>query len=204
MQTPHLCASAEFILASSSRYRKDILEKIGLPFNSLSPNIDETPRPNETATNLVKRLSLEKANAFRDTFPNTYIIGSDQVLSIEDQILGKPINHQQAVEQLMYCSGKYATLFTGLALVNKNKNMAYVDIDSYSIQYRKFTLRSVENYLRLEKPYDCCGSLKIEAAGIVLIKKLTGSDPNTLLGFPLLKLIDYLQDHKIIDFFNAN
>lgn len=191
----------QIVLASSSPYRQQILSTANIPFIAKSPNIDETPLRDENASELVMRLALSKAKALAEDFPEAYIIGSDQVLALHNEILGKPMNHENALTQLMKCSGKVATLHTGIAVFHAKSGQQYCDIDYYRVHYRHFSRSQAQNYLHQEQPYDCCGSLKAEGAGIVLLKKLSGNDPNTLLGLPLLKLIDYFEAKNIITFF---
>ena len=188
---------SKIVLASSSPYRKQILNKAGIRFSSFSPDIDESPIENESPGDLVSRLSILKAKSLQEKCPDSLIIGSDQVLYCNNRIYGKPHNHTVAVNQLKEVSGSVSTLYTGLALLNTASGRLQYDVDTYEVEYRKFSLEQIENYLQSEKPYDCCGSLKVEGPGICLIKNLTGTDPNTLIGLPLLRLIDMLENDGV-------
>jgi septum formation protein len=185
------------ILASSSPYRQQILKQAGIPFTAHSPNIDESPLNGESAEQLVSRLSLLKAQALQEEFNNHLIIGSDQVVECQREIFGKPRDHKDAVRQLEKSSGSTSTLFTGLCLLNTQSGEFKSAVDRYEVEYRTLSPTQIENYLNSEKPYDCCGSLKVEGPGINLIKRLTGDDPNALLGLPLLRLIDMLANQNV-------
>ena len=184
----------EIVLASSSPYRRQILEQAGFRFSCCSPDIDESALPGEDAPELVTRLAIAKAQGLCDRFPDSLIIGSDQVLECGNAILGKPDSHDDAVSQLKLVSGASAILYTGLALINSATGTIQSTVDTYQVEYRKLSNQAIERYLESEKPYDCCGSLKVEGPGIRLIKRLSGDDPNTLMGLPLLRLIDMLEN----------
>jgi MAF protein len=189
--------NAEIVLASSSPYRKQILESAGFTFTCCSPKIDESALPGETAPELVTRLATGKAQALSAQYPHSLIIGSDQVLACKQEILGKPRNHEDAVRQLTLVSGSSAVLYTGLALVNAETGSLQCIVDTYEVKYRDLNVAVIEQYLETEKPYDCCGSLKVEGPGIRMIKRLSGNDPNTLMGLPLLQLIDMLENEGV-------
>ena len=185
------------ILASSSPYRKQILERSGITFQSCSPDIDETPQINESASALVERLSLQKAQALSDQFPHSLIIGSDQVSELNGEIFGKPTDRNDAIRQLTLASGNVVILHTGLVLLNSTTGTIQSTVDTYEVVTRELSSKRIRRYIDAEKPYDCCGSLKVEGTGICLIKKLTGTDPNTLMGLPLLRLIDMLENEGV-------
>ena len=192
-----LLMNLPIILASSSPYRKQILERSGLRFESCSPNIDETPKTNESASVLVERLSRQKAQALVDKFPRSLIIGSDQVSECNGEIFGKPSDRDAAIRQLTLASGNVVTLHTGLALLNSATGIIQSTVDTYEVLTRTLSIERICRYIDSEKPYDCCGSLKVEGSGICLLKKLTGTDPNTLMGLPLLRLIDMLENEGV-------
>jgi len=180
------------ILASSSAYRRQILDKLGTPYQWQAPDIDETPFNQENPTRLVERLSQQKALALADTFPNHLIIGSDQVAVIDDRIIGKPHTRDNAIKQLTHASGKTLSFITGLSLLNSGSGKIHTTTNHYAVTFRKLTQQQIENYLDKEKPFDCAGSFKSEALGIALIERMEGSDPNALIGLPLIQLIDLL------------
>ncbi len=190
-------ANPQLILASSSPFRKMLLEKLGLVFDCHSPDIDESPLTNETPQALVQRLATQKAQAVAEDYPDALIIGSDQVAVLDGQIIGKPRDHQHAIEQLQTASGRKVDLYTGLTLLNANTGNKQECVEPYRVAFRELTLRQIENYLEKDQPYNCSGSLKSESLGIALLKSLSGDDPNTLIGLPLIKLIDMLNTEQV-------
>ncbi len=187
----------QLILASSSPFRKILLEKLGLKFKCHSPDIDESPIDDETPQALVQRLATQKAEAVAEEYPNALIIGSDQVAVLDNQIIGKPRDHQHAVEQLWAASGREMNLYTGLTLLNTTTGNIQECVDPYRIEFRELNLNQIETYLEKDQPYNCSGSLKSESLGIALLKSLSGDDPNTIIGLPLIRLIDMLGNEKI-------
>ncbi len=185
------------ILASSSPYRQQLLNRLGLPFNSVSPEIDEATLPGEDARQLVIRLAKNKARAVARAQPNALIIGSDQVASLGERILTKPGNHQNAHRQLMSCSGKAVVFYTGLALLNSRTGQCHTCVEPFTVHFRQLTPTEVDNYLEREQPYDCAGSFKMEGLGISLFTRMEGEDPNSLVGLPLIRLIDMLSNEGI-------
>ncbi len=193
------------ILASSSKYRQQILQKLQLSFESISPGIDENIKPNETAKQLVLRLAKEKAlhvakslysNTPNDS-PNALIIASDQVAVLNDEILTKPLSFEPAMAQLKRCSGQTVSFLTSICLFNAATQDLQIHCEPYQVNFRKLEQSAIEAYLRRETPYDCAGSFKVESLGIVLFEKLIGDDPNTLIGLPLIRLIDMLEQQGI-------
>jgi MAF protein len=180
------------VLASTSPYRRELLERIGIPFETASPNVDETVVNGETPEQLVKRLAEAKARAVAETYPGALVIGSDQVAVLDNQILGKPGNHETAVQQLSNASGKKVLFLTGLCLLNVETGKTQINVDKFSVEFRQLTSSQIENYLQREKPYNCAGSFKSEGLGISLFKKMDGDDPNALIGLPLISLINML------------
>lgn len=191
------------LLASSSTYRRALLQKLDLPFNWDTPNIDESSLPGEQPTNLTKRLAQQKARVLARKYPAHLIIGSDQVCVHQNMILGKPHNFDQAFEQLKSFSGKTITFHTGLCLLNSKTDHAQVICEPYDIKFRNLSPATIAAYLKKEEPYDCAGSIKTEALGISLIHSFNGEDPNSLIGLPLIKLIDMLQNEGV-DIFSSD
>jgi len=183
----------QLVLASTSPFRKSVLEKLGLPFDCHAPEVDETPRPDETPAQLVERLSIAKALAVAAHFKQGLVIGSDQVAVIDNAILGKPGNHENAVAQLERASGKTVTFLTGLALVNAESGSIQAEVLPFKVIFRQLTHPQIVNYLNAEQPYNCAGSFKSEGLGIALFERLEGDDPNTLIGLPLIRLIRMLE-----------
>jgi MAF protein len=183
----------ELVLASSSRYRRALLEQLRLPFTCASPDIDETPLAGETVATLVARLALAKARKLADKFPNALIIGSDQACALDGHILAKPGNAENACEQLRACSGRRVTFHTGLVLYDaRNKDFQH-SIDTYTVHFRDLSTAEIARYVELEQPFDCAGSFKVEGLGITLFSALEGKDFNSLIGLPLLSLCAMLR-----------
>lgn len=185
------------ILASSSKYRRQLLQRLELPFSSQSPNIDESPIADEAADTLALRLAKQKAEAVASSHPGHLIIASDQTASIDKRILGKPGSYNNAVKQLTQCSGHKVTFYTSLCLYNSSNKQSQVDLIPYSVYFRDLASEQIERYLRKEQPYDCAGSFKMEGLGITLFKKMEGDDPNSLIGLPLIRLVDMLGNEGI-------
>lgn len=185
------------ILASSSPYRKALLQRLQLPFESASPNIDETPLNNEPAKTLTMRLAMLKAKALATDYPRHLIIGSDQATTLNDQIIGKPYHFEQAFKQLKAASGQTLCFYTGLALFNSASGTLQVETVPFYVHFRELSNQSIINYLNQEQPYDCAGSFKIEGLGISLFKSTQGEDLTSLMGLPLIKLVDMLHNEKV-------
>lgn len=189
------------ILASSSPYRKLQMARLGHQFTTQSPNIDETRLASETPSDLVKRLSYQKALAVQASFPQSTIIGSDQVAYIKEQgsssslydvnILTKPRTVANATRQLSACSGKSVRFVTGLCCLSPQHD-AKVIAECVDVTFRQLSKREIENYINIEKPLDCAGSFKVEGLGITLFQKIESTDPNTLIGLPLIALNNIL------------
>lgn len=178
----------KILLASSSPYRRQLLQKLGLAFVWTSPDIDESHRPNETPAQLVQRLAETKARHLANTHPNHLIIGSDQVATIDNQILGKPHSHDIAIAQLRRFRQREVTFLTGLCLFNPVANRIQTSVETYKVKFRNLSDKQIENYLQREQPYDCAGSFKSEGLGICLFEQCEGDDHNTLIGLPLIAL----------------
>jgi len=181
------------VLGSTSPFRRELLGKLGIAFEVASPDIDERQQENETPEALVRRLSREKALAVARTFPRHLIIASDQVAVIDGHILGKPGSHENATRQLQSASGKTVEFLTGLCLYNSKSEHLQLDVVPFRVVFRKLDDADIEHYLQREKPYNCAGSFKSEGLGIALFQRLEGDDPNSLIGLPLIRLIDMLK-----------
>ena len=181
------------VLASSSPYRRELLTRLRLPFTWGAPQIDESRRPDEDAEALVHRLSLEKAQALSATHSQHLIIGSDQVAVLDSQIIGKPHTLERAREQLMAASGNSVTFLTGLTLLNSATGQQQTDCAPFTVHFRRLSEAQIMRYLTAEQPFDCAGSFKSEGLGISLFRSTEGSDSNSLIGLPLIRLVDMLQ-----------
>ena len=187
----------QLILASTSRYRKTLLEKLDLPFECAAPEVDESPLPDESAEALVARLALAKASAIADRFDQGLIIGSDQVCVCDGQILGKPGTVEKAVAQLMAAQGRSVTFHTGLCVLDAASGRAEQLVEPFTVHFRTLDEAALRRYVEAELPLDCAGSFKGEGMGIVLFKGLEGRDPNSLIGLPLIGLIELLERHGL-------
>lgn len=180
------------VLASSSPYRRELLGRLRLPFTWSSPCIDETPLPGESADSLVRRLAAEKASALIREYPQHLIIGSDQVAVLNRQILGKPHDLPCARAQLQSASGNSVTFLTGLALLNTSSGMLQIDCAPFRVHFRHLDEAKIERYLAAEQPFDCAGSFKSEGLGVSLFRSTEGEDATSLIGLPLIRLVDML------------
>ncbi len=183
----------KLILASSSPYRRELLQRLGIPFEVIAPNVDETPAPGEAPQALVERLAVAKAQAVARQHTNALVIGSDQVAIYNGVIVGKPLTHGAAVRQLHAASGKAVMLYTGLALINSTSGRIQSDVVPFRVVFRALSDTQIENYLRKEQPYHCAGSVKSEGLGIALLERFEGDDPNALIGLPLIRLVWMLE-----------
>ncbi|MGL6007552.1 Maf family protein [Aeromonas sobria] len=184
-------------LASTSRYRKALLEKLGLPFDCAAPDVDERPLAEESAQALVTRLARAKAQAIADGRDHGLIIGSDQVCVCDGRILGKPGTIDNAVAQLMAAQGRSVTFYTGLCVLDAATGQAHQLMEPFTVHFRTLDEAAIRRYVEAELPLDCAGSFKCEGMGIVLFKGLEGRDPNALIGLPLIGLIELLACHGI-------
>jgi len=185
----------ELLLASRSPYRRQLLERLNVPFTCVSPEVDETPFQGEAPEALARRLAYMKARALAPPGArDLLIIGSDQVATLDGiQCLGKPGDHQSAVEQLRAASGNMVTFYTGLSLYDARSGTDETRCESVRAYFRPLTDLQIEHYLRQETPYDCAGAFKVEGLGICLFERLEGDDPNALIGLPLIRLTEMLQ-----------
>ncbi len=180
------------VLASSSPYRKALLERLGVPFRCASPDVDETPLPGETPENCALRLAVLKARAVGSAFPDARIIGSDQVATLDGARLDKPGTHANAVRQLTLASGRSVRFDTAVALLNAHSGGIGTAVVACEVKFRVLSPRTIETYLQREQPYDCAGSAKAEGLGIALIERIDTPDPTSLIGLPLIALTGLL------------
>ncbi len=180
------------LLASSSPYRQELLSRLRLPFESCAPDIDETSLPGESAEQLVTRLAEQKARALAEQYPNHLIIGSDQVAILDSKIIGKPHTYERAKQQLQSASGNSVRFLTGLALFDSATGRAQTDCVPFTVHFRELDEARIERYLKIEQPYDCAGSFKAEGLGISLFRATEGEDVTSLVGLPLISLVDML------------
>ncbi|MBI1943632.1 MAG: septum formation inhibitor Maf [Betaproteobacteria bacterium] len=182
------------VLASTSRYRRALLERLGLPFECADPKTDEASLPGEAPGRTALRLAEAKARAAARRFPGALIIGSDQVASCDGARLEKPGTHENAVRQLTAMSGKVATFDTAVAVFDARASILKTRLVSCNVTFRTLTSETIEEYLRKEKPYDCAGSAKAEGLGITLIARIDTEDPTSLVGLPLIALTELLAE----------
>jgi len=184
-------ARPEIILASTSPSRKQLLARLGIAFETLAPDIDETRHENETADHLVRRLSEAKARAIGPA-GKALVIGADQVAVAGSAILGKPGSHASATTQLQQLSGQAVTFLTGLCLLNSGTGELQLDVVPYRVYFRQLDTARIERYLQHDRPYNCAGSFKSEGLGITLFERMEGDDPTALVGLPLIRLTGML------------
>ncbi|WP_312228559.1 nucleoside triphosphate pyrophosphatase [Pseudescherichia sp.] len=184
---------SNIILASTSPYRRALLEKLGLAFECAAPGVDETPQPGEAPRHLVLRLAQAKAQSLAHRYPNHLIIGSDQVCVLDGEIAGKPLTEEKAFQQLMKARGNIITFYTGLALYNSATGHLQTECEPFDVHFRRLSEQEITDYLRKERPLNCAGSFKSEGLGIALFDRLEGRDPNTLVGLPLIALCQMLR-----------
>lgn len=185
------------ILASTSPYRRALLERLGLPFEAARPGVEEARWPDETAQAMVCRLAREKALAVACLHPAAWVIGSDQCAVLGDAVLGKPGTHARAVEQLSAASARSVVFHTGLCLMNLSKDFEQCVEVPFTVHFRALTPGEIQHYLEREQPYDCAGSFKSEGLGVTLFSAMEGSDPSALIGLPLIALCGMLRDAGI-------
>lgn len=185
------------ILASSSIYRRELLTRLQISFSCVSPNVDEAPFANETPQQTALRLAQLKARKVAETHPNALIIGCDQVATLDDIQLGKPLTHANAVMQLQRMRGREVFFHSALCLFNAATGKMQAEVVPYNVTFRALSDAQIESYLFKEQPYDCAGSAKSEGLGIAIIEKMNGEDPNALIGLPLIKLVSMLQSEAI-------
>jgi septum formation protein len=185
------------VLASTSIYRSELLKRLQLPFETAAPDVDETPLPNESARATSLRLAEAKARAVAAHYPNALIIGSDQVALLDGKQLGKPLTHDNAVKQLQSMRGETTCFYTALTLLNSKTGNLQTDVAENFVTLHNLSDAEIESYLLKEQPYHCAGSAKSEGLGIALMSKMTGDDPNALIGLPLILLIGMLRREHV-------
>lgn len=185
------------ILASSSIFRRELLQKLQLPFSSISPNVDEIILENEKPHETALRLAQDKARKIGNEYPHALIIGCDQVATLDGEQLGKPLNHSNATKQLKMMRGREVTFHSALCLFNAATGHMQTEVVPYLVRFRQLTDAQIENYLAKEQPYHCAGSAKSEGLGVALIERMVGDDPNALIGLPLIRLITMLNNEGV-------
>ena len=175
------------VLGSTSRYRRELLSRLHLPFEVAAPEVDETPQTGESPRDLALRLALAKARAVAARHPGAVVIGSDQVADLSGEPLGKPGTHERAVQQLQRMRGQTVVFQTALAVVCIETGFEQVDLAPVEVKFRDLSDAEIENYLQIEKPYDCAGSAKSEGLGIALLESIDNDDPTALVGLPLIR-----------------
>ncbi len=185
------------ILASSSIFRKQLLSKLDIPFTSSSPDIDERKHKSESVRNYVKRLSIEKAKKIAASRPNSIIIGPDEVADLDGKILGKPLTKSNARQQLSMLSGNKVVFRTGLCVLNSDNKKFYASVNNYTILFKHLDNKTINSYLEKDEVLNCAASIRIEGLAINLVKSMTGKDPSSIMGLPLIKLISYLEKFNI-------
>jgi septum formation protein len=186
----------ELVLASTSPYRRELLNRLQVPFTPFAPELDETPLPGENAVETATRLAEAKARVAGAHFPNALIIGSDQVATLDGDQLGKPHTHENATLQLRRMRGKKVVFNTALCLYNSQTGSVQNRLIPFTVSFRNLSDAQIEHYLVKEQPYNCAGSAKSEGLGIALIAAMEGDDPNALIGLPLIALIDMLNNEN--------
>lgn len=187
----------KLILASSSIFRRDLLAKFNLPFEVISPNIDETPLLGEKPQDTALRLAQLKAKRVAETESNALIIGCDQVATLNDVQIGKPMTHENAVKQLQMMRGHVVIFHSALCLYNAQTGHMQAEVVPYEVKFRQLSDDEIERYLNIEKPYHCAGSAKSEGLGIALMDYMRGDDPNALVGLPLIRLAHMLRNQGV-------
>ncbi|MGS2720056.1 Maf family protein [Paraglaciecola aestuariivivens] len=186
------------LLASSSPYRKALLNKLQIPFSCFSPNIDETKVKDESIQTQVARLAKAKAMAgYQPENADQFIIGSDQLASFNNQAVGKPGNFENAQQQLRLFSGHTVTFYTAICVLRCSDQKLAQSVEQFEVKFRQLSDKQISTYLRLEQPFDCAGSFKCEGLGISLFSAMQGNDPNSLVGLPLIRLIDLFADLSV-------
>ncbi|MES2636524.1 MAG: Maf family nucleotide pyrophosphatase [Pseudomonadota bacterium] len=185
------------ILASSSIFRRELLQKLQLPFSCISPNVDESILENEKPHQTALRLAQDKARKIGSEYQHALIIGCDQVATLDGEQLGKPLNHTNATKQLKMMRGREVTFHSALCLFNAATGNMQAEVVPYLVRFRELSDAQIENYLAKEQPYHCAGSAKSEGLGVALIERMVGDDPNALIGLPLIKLITMLNNEGV-------
>lgn len=189
-----MVAPRTLVLGSTSAYRRALLERLKIPFETASPRVAEDRLPGETPRALAQRLARAKALDVSARYPNALVIGSDQSAGVGERVLGKPGTHERATEQLAALSGQSVVFHTGLCLVDTASRREWLDVVPYTVHMRELGADEIEHYLRIDRPYDCSGSFKSEGLGVSLFRGMEGDDPTALVGLPLIRLSQWLRE----------
>jgi len=190
-------SNTPLVLASSSRYRKELLERLNIPFACKSPNIDESRQNHESPASYVERLAIAKATALAKEYPKHLIIGSDQCSLVGSEIVGKPGTREAAITQLQASSDRTLTFLTGLAVIEPTSGWQRTAISRFEVEFRNLSQAEIERYVDAEQPLDCAGSFKSERLGVSLTRAMRGDDPTALVGLPLIQLSSFLREYGI-------
>lgn len=182
------------ILASTSRYRRELLERLRLPFEVIAPGVDESPRPGEAPAALALRLAQAKAAAVAERHPTALVIGSDQVADLDGEAIGKPLSHERAQHQLRTMSGRSVVFQTAVCVARREAGYSKALLAPVRVRFRELDDAQIEHYLRAEQPYDCAGSARSEALGIALLASIESDDPTALVGLPLIRTCTLLRE----------
>lgn len=196
----NLVSQPEIILASSSQTRKDLMDRLGLVYRCVTPEIDESPRGEIHADDLAKRLAFEKAKVISNQFPNAIVLGSDQVAWREgapDIFIGKPLTVENAIKQLQANSDHFVYFSTALSVQQQSTDFEHTIVEHYKVKFRTLSLLEIERYVERDQPLHCAGSFKCESLGISLFEQMIGQDQTTLMGMPMIQLCRILREFKI-------
>lgn len=202
MSEPSHVISRPLILGSTSKYRRELLQRLRVPFDVVSPDVDETPHPHEAPRDLAMRLALAKAQAVAAQHPNAVVIGSDQVADLNGEPLGKPGTHERAVLQLQKMRGQTVVFQTAVSVVCQASRFVQTELAQIKVHFRDLSDAEIEAYLRAEEPYDCAGSAKSEGLGIALLDAIDNDDPTALIGLPMIRTARLLRAAGV-DFLGA-
>jgi septum formation protein len=189
---------SSIILASSSKYRQTLLARLGITFECISPAIDESPLTAESPLDLVKRLSIDKANKVAQIHPEKFVLGSDQVAVFNQTIIGKPGTFEAAFKQLSQFSGNNIQFLTGVTLINRNEKVCSFEYSEVTVKFRHLSEQQIGHYLEMDQPFDCAGSFKVEKFGISLFESILSDDPTSLEGLPLIKVCSLLKSVNLL------
>ena len=197
MPTPPMPAYPRLVLGSTSVYRRELMQRLRLPFEVAAPQVDESPQPGESPAALAQRLALEKARDVAARHPGAVVIGADQVADLAGQALGKPGDHARALAQLQALSGQWVVFHTAVAVLRPDTGFEQVWVAPVRVRFRELQDADIERYLALEQPYDCAGSAKCETLGIALLEAIESDDPTALVGLPLIRTCRMLREAGI-------
>ena len=183
----------DLVLASSSPYRRELLSRLGIPFDILAPDVDESPMDDESPRTMVARLARLKARSVASLRPRALIVGSDQVAVLDHRIMGKPGSHDANVRQLRLAGGRWVRFLTGIALLNAASGEMQCEVVEYGVHFRPLDEAQAEAYVRAEKAYECAGGFRAEGLGVALFRRMEGEDPSALIGLPLIALVSMLR-----------